>query len=76
VASSGLSNGPTPAEIRQTMSALQRAWQEGRSASADDSLTAGPVPGEPLRPAAADERPGLDTGSATDGRAGGKSDGT
>jgi hypothetical protein len=23
--------GPTPAEIRQTMSALQRGWQEGRS---------------------------------------------
>jgi hypothetical protein len=24
-------SGPTPAEIRQTMSALQRGWQEGRS---------------------------------------------
>jgi hypothetical protein len=34
VASTGLSGGtpgPSPAEIRQTMSALQRGWQEGRS---------------------------------------------
>jgi signal transduction histidine kinase len=29
-ASPGLASGPTPAEIRQTMSALQRGWQEGR----------------------------------------------
>jgi len=29
----GPAGGPTPAEIRQTMSALQRGWQEGRSAS-------------------------------------------
>jgi hypothetical protein len=28
---SGPASGPTPAEIRQTMSALQRGWQEGRS---------------------------------------------
>jgi hypothetical protein len=27
----GPASGPTPAEIRQTMSALQRGWQEGRS---------------------------------------------
>jgi hypothetical protein len=27
----GLSGGPSPAEIRKTMSALQRGWQEGRS---------------------------------------------
>ena len=34
VASTGLSGGtqgPSPAEIRQTMSSLQRGWQEGRS---------------------------------------------
>jgi hypothetical protein len=29
-ASPGPASGPTPAEIRQTMSALQRGWQEGR----------------------------------------------
>src|SRR5579864_3405461 len=29
-ASAGPASGPTPAEIRQTMSALQRGWQEGR----------------------------------------------
>jgi signal transduction histidine kinase len=34
--------GPSPAEIRQTMSALQRGWQEGRS-----QRTAGPAPGDP-----------------------------
>jgi histidine kinase/DNA gyrase B/HSP90-like ATPase len=33
----GLAARPTPTEIRQTMSALQRGWQEGRSQ--------GPVPG-------------------------------
>jgi hypothetical protein len=34
VASTGLtggSPGPSPAEIRQTMSSLQRGWQEGRA---------------------------------------------
>jgi hypothetical protein len=33
VASTGLSGGtgPSPEEIRQTMSSLQRGWQEGRS---------------------------------------------
>jgi hypothetical protein len=30
-ASAAPASGPTPAEIRQTMSALQRGWQEGRS---------------------------------------------
>jgi hypothetical protein len=42
-------SGPTPAEIRQTMSALQRGWQEGRSqrltAPAPDDPPAGPAPG-------------------------------
>jgi len=31
--------GPSPAEIRQTMSALQRGWQEGRSQRMDDPLS-------------------------------------
>jgi signal transduction histidine kinase len=34
-------SGPTPAEIRQTMSALQRGWQEGRS-----QRTPGSAPGD------------------------------
>jgi hypothetical protein len=33
-AAAGLTGGPTPAEIRQTMSALQRGWDEGRSQQA------------------------------------------
>ena len=34
--------GPSPAEIRKTMSALQRGWQEGRS-----QRMVGQAPGEP-----------------------------
>jgi len=34
-ASSASAGGPTPAEIRQTMSALQRGWQKGRSQRSD-----------------------------------------
>ncbi len=61
MASAGPSNGPTPAEIRQTMSALQRGWQEGRS-----QRTAGAGPGEPPRApsAAASAGPPAGTGSA------------
>jgi signal transduction histidine kinase len=65
VASSGLSGGapgPSPAEIRQTMSALQRGWQEGRS------QTASPPPPIPPAttggdPAASEERRGDPDGS-------------
>jgi signal transduction histidine kinase len=58
-------SGPTPAEIRQTMSALQRGWQEGRS----QRTTASP-PGEPPF-----ETPGR--GPSADGdELRGKSDGT
>ena len=39
-------SGPTPAEIRRTMSALQRGWQEGRS-----QRTTAPAPGDsPFEP--------------------------
>jgi signal transduction histidine kinase len=38
-------SGPTPAEIRQTMSALQRGWQEGRS-----QRTASAPGGSPFEP--------------------------
>ncbi len=34
--------GPTPTEIRQTMSALQRGWQEGRSQRITASQPGGP----------------------------------
>ncbi len=39
-------SGPTPAEIRQTMSALQRGWQEGRS----QRLTASAPGDSPFEP--------------------------
>ena len=39
--SASTTSGPTPAEIRQTMSALQRGWQEGRT-----QQVAGPAAGE------------------------------
>jgi len=48
-----LASGPTPAEIRRTMSALQRGWQEGRS----QRLT-GPAPDDPS------PGPGTDGGGA------------
>jgi signal transduction histidine kinase len=62
--------GPTPAEIRQTMSALQRGWQEGRS----QRITA-PGPGDP----SADPvpSPGADDGRGpTADETRGESDGT
>jgi signal transduction histidine kinase len=60
VASAGPSSGPSPAEIRRTMSALQRGWQEGRS-----QRMAGPAPGEPPRaPSPASAGPVTGTGSA------------
>jgi hypothetical protein len=54
------SSGPSPAEIRRTMSALQRGWQEGRSQRMAD-----PASGEPPRaPSAASAGPAAGTGSA------------
>ncbi len=52
VGPSGGPAGPTPAEIRQTMSALQRGWQEGRAqrmTNPDGSAAGGPgsSPGSP-----------------------------
>jgi hypothetical protein len=51
------SGGPSPAEIRKTMSALQRGWQEGRSQQTPGSpgLDSGGSPG--LGPAGADSAP-------------------
>ncbi|HEU5388463.1 MAG TPA: nitrate- and nitrite sensing domain-containing protein [Streptosporangiaceae bacterium] len=49
VASAGLaggSTGPSPAEIRQTMSSLQRGWQEGRAQMASQPPETSPAGGE------------------------------
>jgi hypothetical protein len=49
VASTGLtggSPGPSPAEIRQTMSSLQRGWQEGRAQMASQPPETSPAGGE------------------------------
>jgi hypothetical protein len=58
-------SGPTPAEIRQTMSALQRGWQEGRS----QRMTASAPGDSPFEP------PGQGP-SADDDELRGESDGT
>jgi signal transduction histidine kinase len=57
-------SGPTPAEIRQTMSALQRGWQEGRSQqmtapSPGDAPFGGPSPGA-APSSGGDRRPAAD----------------
>jgi signal transduction histidine kinase len=44
---SGPPGGPSPAEIRQTMSALQRGWQEGRAQRGTGPAPAGPPQGGP-----------------------------
>jgi len=63
-AGGGPPSGPTPAEIRRTVSSLQRGWQEGRSRHG-----APPNPGLP---------PGAGGGHAStaDEQAGGEADGT
>jgi hypothetical protein len=71
--SAGPASGPTPAEIRQTMSALQRGWQEGRSQqmtapSHGDAPFGRPSPGV-VPPSGGDRRPAADEPQ-------GKSDGT
>ena len=63
-AGGGPSGGPTPAEVRRTVSSLQRGWQEGRSRH-------GAPPGPDLPPGA-----GGGSASAADERAGGEADGT
>jgi signal transduction histidine kinase len=65
----GLSGGPTPAEIRRTMSALQRGLEEGRSQPA-----AGPQ--LPPAPGGGDRDQGQDVGPAADVKARGESDGS
>ncbi|HEY6315039.1 MAG TPA: nitrate- and nitrite sensing domain-containing protein [Streptosporangiaceae bacterium] len=62
-------SGPTPAEIRQTMSALQRGWQEGRSQRM-------PAPGDsPFGPPGPGPYPDGGQGPAAD-QSRGESDGT
>ena len=61
------SPGPSPAEIRKTMSSLQRGWQEGRSQRMGDAVSEPSGP-EPSGGGAGD--------SATDKEARGSSDGS
>ena len=68
VASSGPSSVPTPAEIRRTMSALQRGWEQGRSQAAP-----GQESGEPPWPASAGTPDSPDAGSSRDTGGGGAS---
>jgi signal transduction histidine kinase len=66
VASTGLSggtSGPSPAEIRQTMSALQRGWQEGRSQMASPPPPTPPATTGGEDPAASEETHGDSDGS-------------
>jgi signal transduction histidine kinase len=56
------SSGPTPTEIRQTMSALQRGWQVGRLQSAT-----GPAPNEPAPSAEDGPPPGQEPPGESDG---------
>jgi signal transduction histidine kinase len=65
-ASSGPANGPTPAEIRQSMSALQRGWQEGRSQRAEGLRPGEPprVPGDPSLPSGGEPGPPADVADA------------
>jgi signal transduction histidine kinase len=72
------SSGPSPAEIRQTMSALQRGWQEGRSRRIAEQA-AGESPGAgPGTPADAgpDTAPGNARNSTANEEARGGSDGS
>jgi signal transduction histidine kinase len=72
------SSGPSPAEIRQTMSALQRGWQEGRSRRLAEHA-AGESPGtSPGTPADAgpDTAPGNARNSTANEEARGGSDGS
>jgi signal transduction histidine kinase len=72
------SSGPSPAEIRQTMSALQRGWQEGRSQRIAEQATGespGAGPGSPAG-AGPDTVPGEARNSSASKEARGGSDGS
>jgi signal transduction histidine kinase len=63
---SASARGPSPAEIRQTMSALQRGWQEGRSQRMAEQAAGGPPPGTvPGTPGAAGPVPAAGPAAAT-----------
>jgi len=71
-------SGPSPAEIRQTMSALQRGWQEGRSQRIAEQATGespGAGPGSPAG-AGPDTAPGDARNSSATEEARGGSDGS
>ena len=68
--------GPSPTEIRQTMSALQRGWQEGRSRRLAEQAADEPAGAGPGSPAGADPdtAPADDTSANEEAR--GDSDGS
>jgi len=71
-------SGPSPDEIRQTMSALQRGWQEGRSQRIAEQATGespGAGPGSPAG-AGPDTAPGDARNSSANEEARGGSDGS
>ncbi len=77
------SSGPSPAEIRQTMSALQRGWQEGRSQRMVDPISAESTAGSSSGPIPAASPSGPDPAaggraddSTSDKEARGSSDGS
>jgi signal transduction histidine kinase len=63
---SASARGPSPAEIRQTMSALQRGWQEGRSQRTAEQAAGDSPPGAiPGTPGAAGPVPAAGPAAAT-----------
>jgi signal transduction histidine kinase len=70
------SGGPSPAEIRQTMSALQRGWQEGRSRRLAEQAAGEPPGGGPGSPAGAGLGAAPVDDSTTNEEARGDSDGS
>ena len=69
-------SGPSPAEIRQTMSALQRGWQEGRSRRLAEQAEAEPAGGGSGSPAGAVPGAALTDNSPANEEARGNSDGS
>ena len=69
-------SGPSPAEIRQTMSALQRGWQEGRSRRLAEQAEAEPAGGGSGSPAGAVPGAALTDNPPANEEARGNSDGS
>jgi signal transduction histidine kinase len=72
---SASARGPSPAEIRQTMSALQRGWQEGRSQRMAEQAPGPSGPSGPPGPSGSDKAAGGGRDSITNEEAREGSDG-